>query len=345
MKTAITIGQNHDAHAQPGHAERPERLHAIQTLLEKDGILNSLQKVDTLSATPDDVELVHPASYLQKLNDASTAGTVWLDSDTYSTPESLSIALHALGGLLQLTKKVHNGDADNAFAVVRPPGHHARPSNAMGFCLFANIAIAAKWLQKYTAVKRILIVDFDVHHGNGTQEVFYGDPDVLYISTHQSPLYPGTGAQEEIGFLEGKNATVNVPLPAETDDDTLLYVFQHILRPRVAQFKPEFILLSAGYDAHWLDPIGGMNITIPGFCHIVKEILTWAKMYANDKLVALLEGGYHTDALAHGVLSTLRLLIDVTTSPSDPFGSKPGQPGIFNELKPYLEELTRFHVG
>ena len=344
MKTAITFSSNHEVHAQPGHFERPERLQAIQTLLNQDGILESLMVLESHAATKEDVLLVHPESYYDKLVTASEAGTVWLDSDTYSTPGSLGVAMEALGGLIQVTEAVVEKKVSNGFAIVRPPGHHARPAEAMGFCLLANIAIAARWIQKHTNMRRILIVDFDVHHGNGTQEIFYEDPDVLYISTHQSPLYPGTGSLLETGENEGNRATINIPLPANTGDDTLIYVFKEILKPRVAQFNPEFILVSAGYDAHWLDPIGGMNITVSGFSTILKEILDWAALYASDRLVALLEGGYHAEALAHSVLTSLRILNNTQAPPSDPFGPNPAQGSIHDQLKNYLVEIASIHA-
>ncbi|MBX2818588.1 MAG: histone deacetylase [Rhodothermaceae bacterium] len=344
MKTAITFSPSHEVHTQPGHVERPERLQAIQTLLNQDGILESLMQVKSHLATKEDVLLVHPESYYDSLVAASEAGTVWLDSDTYSTPGSLGVALEALGGLLQVTEAVVKEKASNGFAIVRPPGHHARPAEAMGFCLLANISIAARWIQKNTNLRRILIVDFDVHHGNGTQEIFYEDPDVLYISTHQSPLYPGTGALLETGAKEGNRSTINIPLPAKTGDDTLLYVFKEILKPRVAQFNPEFILVSAGYDAHWLDPIGGMNITVSGFASVLKEILDWATTYASERLVALLEGGYHAEALAHSVLTTLRLMNSRQATASDPFGPNPAQGSIHDQLKNYLVEIASIHA-
>ena len=344
MKTAITFNEDHALHSQPNHVERPERLQTIQKVLEQDGILGSLIPSKAHIASKEDVLLVHPPSYYDMLKTASEAGTVWLDSDTYSTSDSFRVALQALGGLLKVTEAVANDQVTNAFALVRPPGHHARPSKAMGFCLFANIAIAARWLQKHAGIQRILIVDFDVHHGNGTQEIFYEDPDVMYISTHQSPLYPGTGALPEKGAGEGLHTTINVPLPAGTGDETLLYVFQHILRQRVIQFEPEFILVSAGYDSHWLDPIGGMNISVSGFSAVVKEILAWTAHSASQRLVALLEGGYHAEALAHSVLTTLRLFQNKNATPSDPFGQNPGQESIHNQLSAYLKEIATIHA-
>ena len=183
-------------------------------------------------------------------------------------------------------------------------------------------------------------MDFDVHHGNGTQEIFYDDPDVMYMSTHQWPLYPGTGALEETGSGAAKGATINIPLPASTGDADYLKVFQEILTPIALEYNPDLIFISAGYDAHWMDPIAGMNLSITGFADIVKEILMWAKKCTDHKVIALLEGGYNAEALAHGVLTTTRLLQDPKAIPSDPFG-KPERPD--ENVSFFLEKLIAFH--
>lgn len=344
MKTAITVSEHHENHRQEGHFERPDRLLAIQRLLQSTGMLDGLSVLNAPQATEEDILLVHPESYYRRLVQAREAGTVWLDPDTYSTPHSLHAASEALGGLLEVTRAVASGDADNGFAAVRPPGHHARPHEAMGFCLLANVAIAARWVQKHTDAHRIAIVDFDVHHGNGTQEIFYEDPDVLYISTHQSPLYPGTGSLDETGDGNGKGATINIPLPARTGDATVINVFEQILRPRVLAFNPDFVFLSAGYDAHWLDPIGGMNLTLAGFAAMTREVQHWAEACAGNRLVGLLEGGYHLEALAHGVLTTLKVFNDPSADIADPLGSTPDHDTIELPDKE-LDRIARFHAG
>ncbi len=342
MRTAITFSESHAGHVENGHFERPERLQAIRELLEKEEILARLNHLPITPATREDVLLVHPLAYYNRLEAATEAGGARLDPDTYATTKSLHVALEALGGVLTVTRAVLDGDADNGFAIIRPPGHHARVDEAMGFCLFANVAIAANWARKHYDVQKILIVDFDVHHGNGTQEIFYEDPDVLYMSTHQWPLYPGTGALEETGAGAGTGATVNIPLPAYTGDEEMLDVFKQILSPRALAFNPDLIIISAGYDAHWMDPIGGMNITVAGFAEIVKEILMWARECTGNKLVAALEGGYNTNALAHSVLATLQLLHNPNADYNDPFGQSP-RPNA--DLSDYMDELMAFFVG
>jgi acetoin utilization deacetylase AcuC-like enzyme len=320
--------------------ERPERLHTIHELVTRAPIYDRLNLLAPREASLEDVLLVHPESYFRGLEAAVEAGGAQLDPDTYATKDSLRVAMQALGGLLDVTTAVLEGAAQQGFAMVRPPGHHARPSNAMGFCLLANVAIAARFVQKQFGLRRILIVDFDVHHGNGTQEIFYDDPDVLYMSTHQWPLYPGTGALEETGQGAGKGATVNVPLPAQTGDASYQSVFEHILRPIALRFEPEILFVSAGYDAHWMDPLSGTHMTVAGFAGIVRELLSWADACCPNRLVALLEGGYHADALAHAVGATLQLLQDPNASIVDPFGPGPDPDA---NLDAYLASIAAFH--
>ena len=338
-ETILTLSRHHDAHRQAGHVERPERLHAIETALTRDDAYANFLVIDAKPAGAEATTLVHPREYYDRLEAATQAGGARLDPDTYATRGSLNVALEALGGVLYATDAVLSGRVQNGFALVRPPGHHARPAAAMGFCLFANIAIAARWAQRRHDLKRILIVDFDVHHGNGTQEIFYEDPDVLFMSTHQWPLYPGTGALQETGTGKGAGATVNVPLPARTGDAAYLEAFQRILRPIAFRFEPELILVSAGYDAHWMDPIAGMNLTVNGFAGIVREILSWAAELTNNRLVAVLEGGYHADALAYSVLATTRLLHNLEADIIDPFGKGP-EPDVVVEAE--IERVAEF---
>lgn len=342
MNTAITFNSSHEGHARPGHVEQPARLHAVMDLLHQDGILNGLKQLDTPLAGINDITLVHPPAYYDRIEAAVEAGGAQLDPDTYATPQSLHVAREALGGLLAITEAVVAEKVTNGFAVVRPPGHHARPDEAMGFCLFANVAIAARKALQSSAINKVLIMDFDVHHGNGTQEIFYHDPDVMYMSTHQAPLYPGTGAIQETGAGAGKGTTINLPLPAYTGDADFLHAFRTILSPKAEAFNPDLIFISAGYDAHWMDPVGGLNLTIDGFAAIVREILQWAASCCNHKVVALLEGGYNVDALAHSVLTTLRILQDTDATPSDPFGA-PDRPDA--DLAGYMEKLISFHAG
>ena len=340
MKTAFTFNPSHHDHALAGHPERPERLDAILEVLRGDDVWERLDHREAAPADLDAVRLVHTDDYVQRLERVTRSGGGMLDADTYAAPVSLDVAREALGGLLAVTAAVFDGEADNGFAAIRPPGHHARPDAAMGFCLLANVAVAARWARRQYGVERLLIVDFDVHHGNGTQEVFYEDPNALYVSTHRYPFYPGTGAADETGAGRGRGATVNVPLPAGAGDEALLSAFRRILAPIVARFRPECILVSAGYDAHWKDPLGGMNVSVKGFSEIVYEILGWADAFCGNRLVCALEGGYHAEALAHGVRATVRRLENPEAETDDPFGEAPGRAADVDAL---LADLAAFH--
>ncbi|WP_456426480.1 histone deacetylase family protein [Rhodocaloribacter sp.] len=340
MKTAFSHNPSHHDHALAGHPERPDRLDAILDVLRGDEVWERLDHREAAPVDLDTVRLVHTDDYVQRLERMVRSGGGMLDADTYATPASLDVAREALGGLLAVTGAVLDGEADNGFAAVRPPGHHARPDAAMGFCLLANVAVAARWAQRRFGVERLLIVDFDVHHGNGTQEVFYEDPNVLYVSTHRYPFYPGTGAADETGAGRGRGATVNLPFPPATGDDAFLTAFRRILAPLAARFRPECIFVSAGYDAHWKDPLGGLNVSTTGFAGIVFEMLSWADAFCGNRLVCALEGGYHPEALAHSVRATVCRLEDPEAETDDPFGPAPGRTADVDAL---LADLAAFH--
>ena len=341
MSVAFTHTPNHTVHHKPGHVERPERLERLLEVVRTDPVWERVTHLDAARATEADVRLVHTPGYWRRLQTAAEAGGAQLDPDTYATAGSLDVALDGLGGLLDVTRAVLRREATHGFAAIRPPGHHACPDRAMGFCLLSNIAIAARWAQRHADVRRIAIVDFDVHHGNGTQEVFYADPDVLYLSVHQHPLYPGTGRAQETGTGRGEGATANVPLPPGTGDEGYLRTFEQIFTPLIDRFRPEFVLLSAGYDAHRRDPLGGMRLTTEGFGHLMREVLGWADVHSEAGVVAALEGGYHADALAHSVLTTLRVM----DAPDVHLGAASGPPPFpEREVDGYLREL-RTHFG
>jgi acetoin utilization deacetylase AcuC-like enzyme len=246
-------------------------------------------------------------------------GGGWLDGDTVISSASYDVALHAAGGVIKATDGVMRGELDSAFALVRPPGHHAIQSRAMGFCLFNNVAIAAKYAENNYNLERILIVDFDVHHGNGTQETFYSDPKVLYFSTHQYPLYPGTGSIWEMGTGDGEGTTINMPLPAWCGDEEYLQLFQEILVPIARRFQPQLILVSAGYDTHWADQIALMQVSITGFARMVMILKELASELCQGRLVFTLEGGYNKQALAYSIKATLEALLGETVV-DDPIG-------------------------
>jgi acetoin utilization deacetylase AcuC-like enzyme len=254
---------------------------------------------------------------------------------------SYQAAVYAAGGLLNATAEVMDGKLDSAFALVRPPGHHAEWNCGMGFCLFNNVAIAAKYaLQKYK-LNRILIVDFDLHHGNGTQDAFYSDPQVLYFSTHQYPHYPGTGNYDEIGQGAGVGTTINVPLPAGCGDEKYLKVFNEILAPAAERYKPQLILVSAGYDAHWADNLGSQRLTVTGYAQFTEILMNLAQKLCDGKLVLTLEGGYNLAALAASVRATFDVLLG-NKKVEDPVGPPPALHYDI-DITPLLDKIKQIH--
>lgn len=322
-KTAFVYDPFNLRHTLEGHPENYRRLETTWALLEQDGILNDLLQAPSSPAPINAILRVHTPRYIETLQRMSRGGGGHVDGDTYVNPDSYHAALLATGGLLNVTDMVLQGQADNGFALIRPPGHHALIQRGMGFCLFANVSIAARWAQDHHGLDRVAIIDFDVHHGNGTQDIFYEDPTVLFFSTHQYPYYPGTGAAEEVGVELGHGTTINVPFPAYVGDQGYLAAFRRLLVPAVREFRPQAIFLSAGYDAHWMDPLASMHLSITGYVALVQELLTLADEVCDGRLIGVLEGGYHVDVLAHAVLSTLRILTDSPQGVSDPFGPTP----------------------
>lgn len=323
MKTAFVYDPFNLKHTRHGHPENYRRLEGTWALLQQSGITDRLHRVPSDRAPLEAIHAVHTPTYVERVCRLCEQGGGNLDPDTYVNEFSYEAALRAAGGLMNVVDAVLGRAADNGFALVRPPGHHARPSRGMGFCLFGNIAIAARHAQKKHGVGRVLIVDFDVHHGNGTQEMFYEDDSVLFFSTHQYPYYPGSGAVDEIGAGAGRGYTVNVPFPPGIGDQGYRSAFQDILIPMARHFRPELILVSAGFDAHWMDPLAGEQLSITGFGQLVTDLLGLAAELCDGKLVCTLEGGYNLDVLPHCVLSVLRLLKGDPEGISDPFGPSP----------------------
>ncbi|MCX8126429.1 MAG: histone deacetylase, partial [Dehalococcoidia bacterium] len=282
------------------------------------------------------------AEYIDHIRNRALRGGGWLDADTVLSPRSFEVARSAVGGVLTAVRMVMERDLDNAFALVRPPGHHAESSRAMGFCIFNNVAVAAKYLlNNYSGTKRVAIVDFDVHHGNGTQNSFYLEPRVLYISTHQYPLYPGTGFMDETGEGPAKGTKVNIPLPAGCGDDEYIVLFQEVVSPVIERFQPDFILVSSGYDAHWSERLATMQVTVTGFARMVEMLKGLADKLCSGHIVFSLEGGYSLDALAYSVQATLRVLLG-SRDIVDPLGfqTRMARP---SGLAEYLKELKRIH--
>ncbi len=335
---AYAFDPTHVALGVVGHPERPARLDAAIALLEREGMLSAMRRVAADEAPRAALERVHDPSYLDLLESVTDAGGARLDPDTYCTTESYAIARRAAGGLLAVTNAVLHGDAQAGFALVRPPGHHARAFTAMGFCLLANVAIAVRHAQRAHGIRRVMVVDFDVHHGNGTQEAFYEDPDVLVVSSQQYPFWPGTGAITETGAGAGEGATVNIPVPAGTGD-ALASLYQRVLPVLAKRFEPEVVFVSAGYDAHWKDPVGGLALSVAGLASIAGTIAEVADAHCGGRLIAALEGGYHTGALAAGVLGTLRVMEDGAALVDDPYGPAPARGSDLVRVREALEAL------
>jgi len=319
------------------HPERPERLSHIYQMIQNKGLDRATVKVKLREATEKELLRVHAKEHLRAI--AATAGKsqVFLDGDTPTSPGSYRAALLAAGSLIECVDQVLAGKLKNAFALVRPPGHHAEKNRAMGFCLFNNIAVAAAAGLEEHGLKRILIVDWDVHHGNGTQHTFESEPRVLFFSTHRYPFYPGTGYLDEVGTGPGEGFTVNVPLPAGCGDGEFNAVFEQLLRPVAKKFKPELVMVSAGFDQYHLDPLGGMRLTEAGVGRLATLVIEIANEFCGGKLVVTLEGGYHLEGLARCVCELLGRMTG--TLPPAEQGTPPAEG--FEQLLEKVAEVQR----
>lgn len=295
------------------HPEKRQRLTAILGKLKQDGLWDRLLHCPVRPATLTDLTRVHTPAHVEQIRQACEAGELFEpDEVTIGCPGTYEAALLAAGAVLTAVDAVMDGSAVNAFCAVRPPGHHAERDRAMGFCFFNNVAIGAKYLQRRHGIGRVAIIDWDVHHGNGTQQAFYEDPSVLYFSLHQYPLYPGSGRACEQGSGAGKGYTLNCPLPVGSTDTDYLRVFQNDLMPALARFQPEFILVSAGFDAHRDDPLAGMAVTEAGFGDLTRLVMESAAQHCGKRLVSVLEGGYDLNALAASVTTHVGALMDAS---------------------------------
>ncbi len=293
-----------------GHPESPERLHSIQTYLKKNGFFNRMDEVSCLPASKEQLRLIHSADYIDFVLSFRGKKEAVLDhGDTRLSAGSVDAALLAAGAALNAVELVFDQHYDKVFAAVRPPGHHALRDSAMGFCVFNNIALCAAYALKKKYVKKILIVDWDVHHGNGTQAAFYDNPHVFYLSLHQSPFYPMSGRADETGSGKGKGFTMNIPLLSGCRDDDYVHVLEHALLEIEETFSPDLVLISAGFDAHRDDPIGGMLLTEEGFYKITELTARFAQRQANGRIISFLEGGYHLSALPSSVSRHLQCLL------------------------------------
>jgi acetoin utilization deacetylase AcuC-like enzyme len=319
MKVGYVYDPVYLEHDTGQHPENAARLEAIMSRLDESGVKERLSLIAPRAATVEEIGLVHHEDYIAYVQAVVKGGGGWLDADTVASPGSYKAALYAAGGLIRATEVVMEEKGSSVYALVRPPGHHATATQAMGFCLFNNVAIAAKHAIKKYGLERVAIIDFDVHHGNGTQDTFYDDPQVLYISTHEFPLYPGTGGMEETGIRDAKGTTVNVPMPAGSGDEQYLDVFNQIVTPVLRRFRPQFILVSAGYDGHWSDRLAMMEISVTGFAWMSGILKDLADELCEGRLVFALEGGYPLTALAASVKATFDVLLGESKI-DDPLG-------------------------
>jgi acetoin utilization deacetylase AcuC-like enzyme len=321
----------------PDQPENPGRLIAITERLHESGTWDRLTQLAPRPATLPELERVHTPAHIVSIRELAARGGGSLDADTYVAPASYEVALLAAGGVIRGVETVLKGEVDNAFALVRPPGHHATRSAAMGFCLFNNLAAAAAAALAEHHMERVLILDWDVHHGNGTQDIFAHEPRVCFISIHQDPLYPGSGKADEVG----KGNIINIPLPARSGDAQYLAVMDEVIMPSVARFRPGFILVSSGFDAHWSDPIAGMALTVTGYADMVRRTKHLAEDFCQGRLVLALEGGYDPAALAGCAQAAFTVLLG-ESEVEDRLG-----PGEFSrvtpDIAPLLAEVKRLH--
>jgi len=290
-----------------GHPERPERLTAILQALDGAGLRKDLVELTPSACPREYIEAVHTKGLIELVETLSSQGPRHIDADTAVSEKSFEAALYAAGAGIAAADAVMDGKIDNAFCAVRPPGHHAETDRAMGFCLFNNVAVAARYLQRERGVGKVLIIDWDVHHGNGTQEIFYEDPTVLFFSSHQYPYYPGTGSMQEGGRGEGETFTVNAPLRAGCGDEEYLAIYSKMLPPVADVFEPDFVLISAGFDAHASDPLASMGLTDEGYAGLTRMAVDIAEKHCGGRVVSMLEGGYDV-ALGTSVVAHIEVL-------------------------------------
>lgn len=338
MTTVFHHDTQYDAHTLPNHVEFAGRLQAVMHQLEQSGLLNHVTRINSRLATKDELLMVHTQAHLDLLQRISDFGEpAVIDNDTYMMPESYTVARHAVGAAYNIVDAVLTEQADNGLVAVRPPGHHATASQPMGFCLLSNIALAARYAQQRHDLQKVAIVDFDVHHGNGTNDIFIKDGSVLFISTHQSPLYPGSGQINEIGRGNGIGTTINIPVQAGTGDQHFEALYNEIVLPALHRFKPELILVSAGFDAHWNDPLANLRLSLQGYATLCKLLRQTADDICDGRLIALMEGGYALDALSYGMANLLRVLLRRDDEIVDPLGTQPQRDydisGLITSLK------------
>ena len=324
----------HEAHFDAGHPERPERIEAICQSLQEAGWWERYPHLQPISPVADILREVHTERYLEWLQQTCRRGA-YLDGDTYTTPASWELALRAAGGCMAVAEAVWCGEARRGYALPRPPGHHATPAYGMGFCLLNNIALAAVLLI-HRGAKRLAIVDLDLHHGNGTQEIFWERNDVFFISTHQSPLYPGSGQIDEIGGGKGLGFTANIPMPPATGDGGYNAAMREVILPLLEKHQPEMILVSLGFDAHWKDPLGHLRLSARGIADLIQSLVVFADGVCDGRIVLVQEGGYDLEVLRACAQAATAALLQLPVQ--DPLGPSPRGEGqswqtVLTEIK------------
>lgn len=338
--TTILMYEPAFAHTWDNHPENGQRLDGILPFLEKHGALDGIQQLEADPAAVRQVTRVHSLGLVEHVRQIAAQGGGRLDADTYATGQSYELALQAAGSCCTAVDAILSGHARNGLALIRPPGHHAGRERAGGFCLFNNVAIAARQAQALHGVRRILIVDYDVHHGNGTQDIFYDDENVLYVSVHlHHPFfYPGTGSATEIGRGAGRGTTINVPFPRRVGDEGYRRAFEEVLVPGARAFRPEVMLVSVGFDAHWLDPLASAALSLQGYAMLSQILLGLAGELCEGQILFVLEGGYLPEALHHGVLNLVYALTG-RDKVVDPLGPLPEHEQAVDGLIEHLQSL------
>ncbi len=337
--TGIVFDEIFLKHDQYGHPENTKRLESIANGLEEKKLLERVKTMESRIAQIDEITICHTREYVENVKEFCEKGGGYFDPDTYSNKNSFLAAATAVGSSIHLTKAVIKGELKNGFALLRPPGHHALSNRAMGFCLFGNIAIAAKISLLQPEIGKVAIVDFDVHHGNGTQALVGDDPNILFISTHQYPFYPGTGSIREIGTGDAEGTIINIPLQAGVGDNGFKTVYEKIVISSLERFNPDLILISAGYDAHWDDPLANLNLSLSGYNWLSRKLIKSAEEICNGKIVFFLEGGYNLKVLKEGISNSIRALIG-DEDYDDPIGnSNRHEP----DVKKLVNDLIAIH--
>jgi acetoin utilization deacetylase AcuC-like enzyme len=323
------------------HPEHAGRIRAVWKRMDESGLLPRLTAREARPATPAQAGAIHAADYLKLLaRTGEQERILHLDADTYITPSSCDVAYLSAGGVVDAVDGVLSGEAANALVVTRPPGHHAIGPRGMGFCLLNNVAIGAQHAIDAYGLKRVLIVDYDVHHGNGTDDIFAARSDVFFVSTHQYPLYPMSGLATDIGTGEGRGFTLNVPLPRYCGDVSYARVFDELVLPAARQYRPELVIVSAGYDGHWADPLANMQLTLNGFAGLGQKLKSLADETCGGRIIFAMEGGYYVEALAYGLVNVARILLGDT--PVDPLG-EPDLPKPEPDITGLIQELKAIH--